>query len=310
MPVATPTPQDPSWTAEEARQLLEAKPEGSRPSRVVPLGRGWDADVFLVDEAWVLRLPRNQDAAKAFERELQVSAWLAAKLPLEIPQPRPELAHSCGIADWRFVLSPLLAGKTITDAKLGRKQRAALARPLGEFVAALHEIDPQSAPIRIEADPYDRFDAAARLPKVLHSLDLLAKSQTLAAGDLAKLRQLIEPGPPPLTRPTQHHLVHADLHRRNLLVDENGKLSGVIDWVDLHLGEKAADLATIFSVLPPEAHAGFLATYGEVTPEELGRARWRAAVHMTLALQGSLERGDALFAESCRSALLEMIERY
>ena len=307
-PTPMPTPQDPSWTPEAALRLLGALPAALRPRRIAALGRGWDADVFLVDDEWVLRIPRNEAAAAGFERELLFSAWLGERLPIAIPQPRPERAGPCGIADWRFVICPLLPGQTITDARLGREGRAALAKQLGEFVAALHALDPQAGPAPLDEDPYDRFDAGARLPKTLHSLELLAAGDVLPPATLAELRQLLEAGPPPPPEPPRKVVVHADLHRRNLLVGSDSRLTGVIDWVDLHLGDRAADLASIFEVLPKEGYDDFLAAYGEVSPAELGRARWRAAVHMTLALEGSLSRGDARFAESCRSALVEMLE--
>lgn len=302
-----PTPQDPSWTLDDAGRLLRSLPNSPfEPRNVTALGRGWDADVFLVDDGWVLRLPRNTEASEGFERELAVSAWLAPFLPLPIP--RPLFDGPCGIADWRFVLSPLIPGTTITDAVLSRPKRAALAKNLGEWVAALHAIDPRSAPVVVAPDPYDRFDVQARLPKALESLEQLRVGEVLPEKVHAVLLRLLEAGPPAHPSPPRHCLVHADLHRRNLLVDAAGDLCGVIDWVDLHSGERATDLSTLFTVLPPEARDVFLTAYGEVSEVELGRARWRAAVHMTLALQGSLERSDSRFAESCRSALLEIVE--
>src|SRR5690606_41432769 len=37
-------------------------------------------------------------------------------------------------------------------------------------------------------------------------------------------------------------LLHGDLHFRNMLVNENGIVSGIIDWGDLSIGHPACDL--------------------------------------------------------------------
>ena len=57
-------------------------------------------------------------------------------------------------------------------------------------------------------------------------------------------------------------LVHGDLYVRHLIVGDDARLLGIIDWGDLHLGDRASDLAIVFTVLPPAARAHFFATYG------------------------------------------------
>ena len=51
--------------------------------------------------------------------------------------------------------------------------------------------------------------------------------------------------------------VHGDLYARHLLLDDHKKLCGVIDWGDVHLGDRALDLSIAYSFLPAEARLCF-----------------------------------------------------
>jgi aminoglycoside phosphotransferase (APT) family kinase protein len=84
--------------------------------------------------------------------------------------------------------------------------------------------------------------------------------------------------PPP--EPTA--VCHGDLHFRHVLVDD-GRVSGLIDWIDLCRGDPALDLQLTWSVLPPDARSAFFAEYGDVDDARLLRARV-VALHLGTAL--------------------------
>ena len=67
--------------------------------------------------------------------------------------------------------------------------------------------------------------------------------------------------------------MHGDLHFRQVLVDEDGIPTGVIDWVDVCRSDPAIDLSMLWSYLPPQGRKAFLAEYGPVSEEQLVRAR-------------------------------------
>ena len=95
------------------------------------------------------------------------------------------------------------------------------------------------------------------------------------------VRALIEDArslPPPQPKA----VCHGDLHFRHVLV-EDGRMSGVIDWIDLCRGEPALDLQIVWSLLPPDARPAFFAEYGDVDEETLLRARV-IAFHLGAAL--------------------------
>ena len=117
------------------------------------------------------------------------------------------------------------------------------------------------------------------------------------------VRALIEDArglPPPQPRA----VCHGDLHFRHLLI-EDGRLSGVIDWIDLCRGEPALDLQLVWSVLPPDARPAFFAEYGEVDDETLLRARV-VAIHLGAAL---LEYGHHEGQPALKREALAALER-
>jgi aminoglycoside phosphotransferase (APT) family kinase protein len=69
------------------------------------------------------------------------------------------------------------------------------------------------------------------------------------------------------------NVVHGDLHFRQVLVDDDTTLTGVIDWVDVCRSDPAIDLSMFWSFLPPQGRDVFLAEYGQVRDEQLLRAR-------------------------------------
>ena len=92
-----------------------------------------------------------------------------------------------------------------------------------------------------------------------------------------------------LPPPTEHVLVHGDLHFRHVLV-EDGRASGVIDWGDVCLADPAIDLQLVWSFPPPESRPAFLDAYGPLTDEQLLRARVVAlSLGAALAAYGHVE---------------------
>jgi aminoglycoside phosphotransferase (APT) family kinase protein len=58
------------------------------------------------------------------------------------------------------------------------------------------------------------------------------------------------PGPPAgLTAPPRPRLLHLDLHPFNLLADDDGRLTGVLDWANAAAGHPDLDLARTWSIL-------------------------------------------------------------
>jgi aminoglycoside phosphotransferase (APT) family kinase protein len=130
---------------------------------------------------------------------------------------------------------------------LDDRRRAALARPLAEFLRTLHET---RLGADLPLDPVRRADMTFSAPKTRERLAGLDQLGLWHAPREAHevIEAAVELGPP---EPTA--LVHGDLHLRHLLVDDAGGATAVIDWIDLSYNDPGVDLVLYWSVLPPKA---------------------------------------------------------
>ena len=246
-----------------AAELIAAQFPALAPVQAAPLGAGWDNTVFEVNGEYVFRFPRRQIAVPLLEREMVVLPRLSGRLPLATPAPE-QIGAATEQFPWPFMGYRKLDGITADEACLTDAQRSAAAKPLGEFLRALHAI-----PLDPGRDAFHRMDAA-RMRK--HSRD--------------RLRELGWPLPgwfdATVRAPVRSVPVHGDLHARQLLV-KGGALCGVIDWGDTHLGDPACDLAIGWMLLPVQTRAEFLHAYGGADDATWALARLRA-LHLSAAL--------------------------
>jgi aminoglycoside phosphotransferase (APT) family kinase protein len=173
---------------------------------VAVLGAGLDHQAFLVGDL-VVRV------GAGVAREAALLRLVAAHLP--IPVPRPRFADPA-----RGVLAyPLLPGGPL----LGRTPPAGAAAQLGRMLAELHAIDPTPVDVPVEAaDPQEWLADLAGPPELV---------------------RVLHADPPPTF--TESVLAHADLGAEHLLAAD-GLLTGVIDWSDAAVTDRALDFARLY----------------------------------------------------------------
>jgi aminoglycoside phosphotransferase (APT) family kinase protein len=66
-----------------------------------------------------------------------------------------------------------------------------------------------------------------------------------------------------------------DLHGGNVLTME-GRLAGIVDWVDAGAGDPATDLGQAMALLPPSRWDSLIHGYGGIDPATFNRARAEA----------------------------------
>ena len=259
-----------------ARRLIGTQfPELERRSLSL-LGQGWDMTVWLVDDQWVFRFPRREMVIPGLENEISHLPQLASLVPLPIPIPT-YIGEPSSEYRWPFYGAPFLAGRELAEAALEDGGRTGLARPLGEFLRALHRT---RLGADLPLDPVGRADMTLRVPKTRDRLAQLGQLGLWHAPREAHevIDAAVELGP---LEPTA--LVHGDLHLRHLLVDDADRAAAVIDWIDLSYNAPGVDLVLYWSVLPPEGRREFREAYGTIGDDQLLCARI-----LSLFLCGSL----------------------
>ena len=187
---------------------------------------GWDFKILILEDEWVVRLPRSEPSAEALTKEIGLLPALAPVLPVEIPRfehvsPEP-----------LFVVYRLIRGEPL------RGEDSAGVRV---FLEALHSVD--VAPLAVPRPDWRGLylaHAEGWRNSVLPLLD--AKERGRGEALLHEIGTLdgFEPA-----------LVHCDLGPSHLLC-RDGRLVGVIDWADATIGDPAVDYAWLLNVPFPD----------------------------------------------------------
>ena len=287
----------PDWTAELvvdeelARRLLGQFPELA-PKPLRPLSEGWDYTIWAVGETWAFRFPRREVVVPGTLRELDALPQLAPLLPVAVPEP-VYVGEPTREFPWPFYGSKLLPGRELGEAELGDDARIDLGRSLARFLRVLHAADVAHD---LPTDANRRADMSDRVPKTraqlgeLEELGLWRRSRHIDR--LLDEAERLPPSP-------RSVVVHGDLHFRQILVDDEARLTGVIDWVDVCRSDPAIDLPMLWSYLSPSGREAFLAEYGAVAEDQLVRARVIAlSLSAALAQYGHRERFPAIEREA------------
>jgi len=219
-------------------------PEQDRAEGAVVLDVGF-ASVVARFGSSVVRIARNDDAARGHAREEGTVATLAGKLPVAVAAPSRQIGRSPSLPHGA-VLQPLLPGRTMAwnDAV----EYPGLIDDIAELLAVLHRIAPSAFPegslwILDPTHELDQLDAATS--------DHLRGQLTPA--ERARLDRLVTQARADL--PGRDRVVcHADAWYGNLLVD-GGRLTGLLDLEHACVADPALDLAAQTYLEAPTANA-------------------------------------------------------
>ncbi len=266
---------------EISRRLIETQFPELAPARLENLGEGWDNLAWRVNGEFVFRIPRRQMGADLIEIEARILPLLAPQLDVEIPVPQ-FMGEPAGDYPYSFLGYRHIAGTTGCTSTLATESLIDLAPDIAKFLARLHAVSlgsefDEAAP----GDEVGRTDLARRARILLERFDDLrseiphvdAESFHAWVNELA-----LTPG-----WQAEPCWVHGDLYARHLVLDDEQRLCGVIDWGDVHRSDPALDLGIAWSFLPSEAHAVFREHYGPIDDDTWLRARF-VSIHYAMAL--------------------------
>jgi aminoglycoside phosphotransferase (APT) family kinase protein len=245
---------------------------------------GTDNALFRLGEAMCVRLPRQDWAVGQVGKEQRWLPVLAPHLPIAIPTPLAHGAPAEGYP-WDWSVYDWLPGAAPGPAACLDVQAA---RDLAGFLTALQRIDAADGP-RPGAHNFGRGirlakrDAPTRdaIAAVADEIDAPA---ALALWDAALAAPLW--AEPPVW-------IHGDLHPGNLLIDDAGRITAVIDFGGLGVGDPACDLMAGWMGFEGEALAVFLAAMAP-DPATLARGRGWTISNAAIALASYRDTNLAL----------------
>jgi aminoglycoside phosphotransferase (APT) family kinase protein len=195
---------------------------------------------------------------------------------------------------WRLPEAP---GRAANRTELSARTIKLLAPDLGRFLSWLQALPIDDAfalgvadQRHIDALGEARHEAVEELPLV---------RRVLPDAPIDEWRTFLE-GSRPRPQPPAFALVHNDLAAEHVLVDETvSTVTGVIDWSDVAVGDRAIDIGGIFHWGGAALLDAVLAHYtGEIGEGLLARARFFAAARGVQDVPFGLDRNDQSYIEN------------
>lgn len=289
-------------TNEEAKKLIEEQFTELKPVQISEIGKGFDNTVFLVNEKYIFRFPRKEMAVQLQSIENQLLPLLVNDLSMRIPEPI-FFGKPSEFFKWPFTGYHHVEGKA--PSTLPDEVRHLSAEKLALFLKGLHQFSfSQAESLGIPHDRFERMNIPKRKEALIENIKKANELQLMDEASIA-LEWLNSFESINLDFPLT--LVHGDCHIRNILVDDQGVISGVIDWGDTHLGHPAIDLSIAYSFLPSSSRNEFYQMYGEVSEETKMAARFFALyVSVVLLLYGHDLKDEQLVSSSKESIRLAL----
>jgi aminoglycoside phosphotransferase (APT) family kinase protein len=209
---------------------------------VTRVGSGWDNEVYLVDEEWMFRFPRNAEQVPWVEREIALMPVVSAALGSLAPR-FEKIGRPTTDFPYPFVGYERIDGVGADTIEV--RDQDALARDLADAYTRVHTIDPSLVPRTPDGwedetwhdwrvhDAEDIED----LPEVLPP-EVREKALPFIMGDVA---------PPGLIDVPR--VVHNDICGDHVLVEPaTGRLTGLIDWADMMAGDPVLDFVGLIQI--------------------------------------------------------------
>jgi aminoglycoside 2''-phosphotransferase len=213
-------------------------------SDLEPYGSG-DFCIAFRREDQVIRVARHVEAARALERESCVLSKIAPMLPLPVPRPAYHTPQGCPpFTLHREIIGEVLTQEIWEDMPVSARERA--ASDLATFLKTLHalpienglecglvQIDAAKIAGHLREETAKTFHGSLE-PEVQRSLDRTLERWSSRRDD---------------QRPA---LLHCDIGPGHVLYDPSAlRLSGVIDFGDLVIGDPARDFIYIYEDFGP-----------------------------------------------------------
>jgi len=249
---------------------------------------GTDNALYRLGPDLTVRLPRYPAAAAQVEKEQRWLPWLAPQLPLAIPVP---LAMGRPGQDYPFDWSICrwIDGANPEPGHL--HDVSGFARALAHFIRALRTIDPAGGPAPGRHN-FGRGEPLARRDRITRrSIAALEGEIDTVAVTAAWEKDVAAPawtGTPAW--------IHGDLSVGNLLT-KGGRLSAVIDFGGLAVGDPAAELFVAWSLFPADSREAFRAAL-EADDASWARGRGWALALALVAMPYYRQSNPALVARA------------
>lgn len=299
------TPPDFSDLEAVARALDEACADAAPAGPLRVLGEGFFSVAVVTASGMVFRLGTSPDVFARYQKEWRVLPWLASKgLPLEIPRPR-WLLEPTSAFPFGGIGSPLIEGRTLTEADVAGPHRGRFAEQIAAFNLALHRLPIEEAvalgvPDGLERDRH--WNANDRATVLVALVDVLPSDEfeVVTRWWVDAQRHVDFDGFMPA-------FVHNDINGENLVVDDAGtRVVAVIDFEHCSVGDVLHDFRNLQYLgrdFCLETVAAYERLGGRVYEGFSERLEWDWQRGAFPSIRRAWQRGDAIDANEVRARL-------
>jgi aminoglycoside phosphotransferase (APT) family kinase protein len=213
------------------------------------LPNGWDNRTFRLGDQMSVRLPSAERYVAQVAKEHRWLPFLAAGLPLPIPVPLAKGEAGEGFP-WQWSIYGWIEGEIATVGPVANL--SGFAVDLAAFLRVLGRIDVSDAPSAGEHNFFRGGDLSVYDGESRQAIEVLENNSDL---DTALVSEVWDTAldsawsKPPIW-------IHGDVSSGNLLV-RDGRLSGVIDFGGMAVGDPACDLAIAWTMFDGDSRQSF-----------------------------------------------------
>lgn len=262
------------------------------------IGEGFDNTVFILNKEILLRFPRREVAVTILKTEKKLLPFLKDYISFQTTIPflfgRPSEKFT-----WPFLGYNFIKGKP--PICLNREERINMIEPLANMLKQLHSIPLSTfSHLNLPGDGLKRLDIKYRKPQFIKYVEEAIKLNLIPAE--LKIKRYIE-NLQEVIPETPLVLVHGDLHVKNIIVNNEYLLEGIIDWGDAHIGHRELDLSIVFSIIPSDKRECFYEIYGQISDESKLLAQFKSIYTTVILLLFSKEHHDDDLVRFCQENL-------
>lgn len=264
--------------SDTVKQILNEQFPNFPIKSIEQIGEGFDNTVFILNDEILLRFPRREVAVTILEVEKKllpsINEYISFQttIPFIFGQPSEKFP-------WPFLGYNYIKGKP--PVHLTRQERINTIEPLAKILKQLHSIPLSTLThLNLHGDELRRLDIKYRKPQFLKYVEEAIKLKLIPSE--MKIKHYIENLHEVIPK-TPLVLVHGDLHFKNMIVNDEHVLKGIIDWGDAHIGQRELDLSIVFSIIPSDKRESFYEIYGQISNESKLIAQFKS-IYTTVIL--------------------------
>ncbi|MEM7079184.1 MAG: aminoglycoside phosphotransferase family protein [Pseudomonadota bacterium] len=261
---------------ELVRRLIDAQFPHYRHLPLTPVAQsGWDNRTFRLGEHLSVRLPSAEAYVAQVHKEARWLPYLSARCAITLPTVVTVGEPAEGYP-WPWSVRRWIPGQTLLEAQAHLSSSTDIARGVGEFLRRFAAIETLDGPLAGAQNHHRGGRLKVYDAQMQHALTLFEQTDVGAARiahqhwATALVSDFGGPGV----------WVHGDMSADNLLIDQD-RLSAVIDFGCLGVGDPACDLAIAWTFFDETARVAFKAAV-DVDEQTWSRGRgwalWKALI--------------------------------